>query len=87
MLAIIFVISKSPHSTFMLCTALTLLYAFVYYVKLAFLLIPAITCSYMPCRYSCHVILASLFRKFDQPPRTPLAMILINKISRVSTLS
>lgn len=51
----------------MLCTALTLLPAFVYNIKLAFLLIPAITCSYMPCRYSSHVILADgpVFSSYD----------------------
>jgi len=46
----------------MLCTALAPLSASPHYTTLAFLLIPAMTCSYLPCIYSSHVILLSLFR-------------------------
>jgi len=46
----------------MLCTAMAPLSAIPHYTTLAFLLIPAMTCSYLPCIYSSHVILLSLFR-------------------------
>jgi len=46
-------ISKSSHSTYMLCTALPPLTASMHQTTLAFPLIPAMTCSY------------KLFRRFD----------------------
>jgi len=46
------VISMSSHSNFMFCTALVLLSASAHNTTLSFLLIPALTCSYLPCIYS-----------------------------------
>ena len=62
-------ITKSSHSTFMLCIALALLSASVHETTLDFLLIPALT---WPCRYSSQVILVSSFRGFDRTPQPPL---------------
>ena len=42
------VIGMSSHGKFMLCTALVLLSATTHNTKLAFLSIPALTCSYLP---------------------------------------
>jgi len=41
-------------------------------IDTGFFFIPALTCSYLPCIYSSHVILVSLFRGFDWTPWTPL---------------
>ena len=61
------VINKGPHCDFMLCTALALLPVFTIQHWLSFG-----PCSYLPCIYSSHVILVSLFRGVDRPPRPPL---------------
>jgi len=40
------VISKASHNNFMLCTALPLLSASIHKTRLAFLLAPALTCTF-----------------------------------------
>jgi len=42
--------------------------------KLAFILIPAMTCSYMPCSYSSHVLLVGYLGGSTEPLDPPRAM-------------
>ena len=64
------VIGMSSYDNFMLCTALVLLSASVHNTTPAFLLIPALTCSYLPCIYSGHMLLVGLLRGFNRTYRT-----------------
>ena len=57
-------LSKQLHALH--CTGTTFCYPTLYNTR--FSLIPAMTCSYLPCIYSSHLILVSLFRGFEPPP-------------------